>query len=219
MLVLQEGKQVTDLIKEAGKIAIVPSRASGMDGLCAAVGLFRTLKSSGKETALIYPFQIPYDAGDLISKSEIAEVRGSRDLVIGIDYGGTPIEKVNYQIEGSIFKLILHPVSRDFDTKRINFSTSGFNFDLIFSIGAQKLEDHEALFREYGDEIKKSMVINIDNSGRNENYGTMNVVEPENDSLSLLVLHKLTVWNYRIDKEAAKSLLTGISLKKTAPEQ
>lgn len=217
MQIQREGKEVTDLIYEAKKIVVIPCRTSGMDGLCAAIGIYRSLKNASKNVYFVYPHALPYDAGDLISKNEITFIKGTRDLIVSIDYGSTPLEKINYAIEGDVCKIVLHPVSKDFDLNRVKFSTSGFDYDLVISVGAQKLEDHQIIFNEYGDEIKKSFIINIDNSPQNENFGTINVIEPEGGNLCQLVLHKLTAWHYKVDKEVAQALLTGITYKR--PEQ
>ena len=64
------------------------------------------------------------------------------------------------------------------------------------------------------DELKKVPIINIDNSSRNENFATLNVVEPENLNLSQLVLYRIVSWRYKMDREAATALLTGIAYMK-----
>ncbi len=214
MLVLQEGKQVTDLIFEAKRILIAPTKNCGVEGLCAGIGLYKSLKASGKDSYLTYPYPIPDSVAGLLNKTDLTAVRGTRDLVVSIDFGGTDIEKVNYSVEGGICKIVVHPVPKDFDTGRVKFLTGGFNYDLVIFIGAQKLSDHDELFTEFEDELKKVPIINIDNSSRNENFATLNVVEPENLNLSQLVLYRVVSWRYKIDKEAATALLTGISYRK-----
>jgi len=85
MLVLKEGKQVTDLIYEAKNAVVIPTRGSGMDGLCAGIALYRSLKNSGKNVSFMYPYPIPFEAVNLISKDEVTPVKGTRDLVVSID--------------------------------------------------------------------------------------------------------------------------------------
>ncbi len=213
MLILQEGKQVTDLIFDAKNIAVSVAQNSGMDGFCAGVGLYKALRNAGKNVSFLYPYQIDEGLKDLISRDEITQVRGTRDLVVSVDFGGTSIEKINYFVEGNVCNIVLHPVSKNFNSDKVKFSTGGFNYDLMISVGAQRLSDHEILFNEFEDELKKIAVINVDNSNKNENFATINVVEPDSESLCQLVLYKLASWHYKVDKEVAKALLTGISDK------
>ena len=74
------------------------------------------------------------------------------------------------------------------------------------------------MFNEYKEEIKKIFLINIDNSTKNENYGTLNVIEPESGGLCQLVLYKLAAWHYKVDKETAKALLAGITYNASSVE-
>lgn len=210
MLVMQEGKQVTDFIYAAKKILIIPTKQSSLDGFCAGVGLFRSLKAAGKTVDFAYPYQIPPKIEALVSKEEITQVEGTRGLEISVDYNGTPVEKVNYAVEEHVFKLVLHPVAKDFDLSKVSFKSVGFDYDLVISLGAKNLAEHEVLVGEYGQELKETAIINIDNSNINENFGLVNVVEPEAGSLCTLVLQKLVSWHYKIDKDISKILLAGL---------
>ena len=60
----------------------------------------------------------------------------------------------------------------------------------------------------------KADVLNLDNTDRNQRYGTINVVDPSQDSLSLLILTKALKWNLRITGKSAEALLKGISVRK-----
>src|SRR3989344_599318 len=178
MLVLREGKRVPDLIYEAKKVGVMPTNKSGLDGLFAAVGLVLTLKKSGKEAKLIFPYGRPQELSEFVSDKDFSRVKGAKDLVVNIKYGDTEIEKINYFVEGDVCKIVVHPVAKDFDLSKVTFEKTGFDFDLVISLGAQKLEDHDEVVKEFGEDLKKIAVINVDNAPNNENFGTLNVVEP-----------------------------------------
>ncbi len=213
MLVLQEGKQVTDLIKEAKKIAIVPVRADGEDVLSASVGLFKAIKGAGKEVSFLYPYAYSDAFSQHLKKEEVTPVVGTRSLLISVDCSNTPqIKGAKHYVEGEFLRMLVYNVPKDFDVEnKIQFSTVGFDYDLIITMGAQKLADIGPIFREFEDLLDGVNVINIDNSAKNEHFGTINVVEPDSDSMCQLLLYKLGSWNYKVDKEIAKVLLYGIS--------
>ena len=213
MLVLREGKQVTDLIREAKKIAICIAGISGVDGFSAGLGLYKTLKTQGKNATILYPFELPQGAESLISSEEVQKTAGTRDLVVNIDYKDTKIEKVHYYVENEVCHIVLHPVSADFDLNKITYSAGGFDYDLIISIGAKKLNDISDMFSDFADKLKETTVVNIDSSSNNENFASLNVVEPESESLCQLIMSKHIAWHYKIGKETAEALLFGLSHK------
>ncbi len=213
MLVLQEGKQVTDLIKDAKKIAIVPVRSDSEDILSASVGFFRALKGSGKDVSLLYPYSFSDQFSQYLKKDEVTAVVGTRSLLVSVDCSNTPqIKGAKHYVEGEFLRMLIYNVPKDFDIEgKVHFSTVGFDYDLVITLGAQKLADIGPIFREFEDLFEGVTVINLDNSSKNEHFGTINVVEPDTESLCQLMLYKLGSWNYKVDKEIAKVLLYGIS--------
>jgi bifunctional oligoribonuclease and PAP phosphatase NrnA len=52
--------------------------------------------------------------------------------------------------------------------------------------------------------------INIDHHKTNENFGTLNLIEPEEVATSAILANHLPAWGFRITKPVADALLTGI---------
>jgi nanoRNase/pAp phosphatase (c-di-AMP/oligoRNAs hydrolase) len=207
----EKTNQITQAISNAKNIAIFPSKIGEVDAFAAGVGLYHVLKTAEKPVSFIYPGKLPEKCEDLIKDEEITSDVGDRELVVAIDYKNTPASKVHYSTENDILYLSLSPIPRDFDMQRIKAGIKGLNFDLIITIGAQLPEDLGATYKDLESEFKQSKILNLDNTDRNQRFGTLNVVDASEESLSMLVLDKTREWDLKLNKRAAKALLTGIS--------
>ncbi len=204
-------EQIIDLISHARHIAIVPSKVAGADAYCAASGLYYMLASKDKVVSFVHEGKVPEGCEDLIKSDDIASNVSERELVVSIDYSNTPAARVHYSTEEDVFVLKLSPVPMDFDLERVKAKITGFDFDLVFVVGAQKLEDLGSTMRNLEKEFDKAKIVNVDNTERNERFGVANVVDVNAESLSNLVLARGVEWGLTPDKRAGRALLAGIS--------
>ena len=209
----EKSKKFNELIENAKNIAIVPSKLAGADAFSAGVGLYWALKSADKRVSLIYQGKKPEECEGLVPDEEVLSDVLQRELVLSIDYSNTNASKVHYSTDQDVLYLTVSPVTKNFDLKRIKAEIKGFNFDLIITIGAQGLEDFGQFFKELEDEFVKSTILNIDNTSKNTNFGSFNVIDPLQSSLSLMVLSKAVEWKFPPDTKAAKAFLNGVTKK------
>lgn len=210
---IDKTNQIIELFKEAKNIAIMPSKVAGVDAFAAALGLYFILKEENKDITLVYPGARPEEFTDLIDVN-IASNVSQRELVVSVDYTNTDASKVHYSTENDTLYLTISPVSKDFDLSKVKSQIRGYNFDLIITIGAQIPDDFGQTFRDIEGEFFKADILNLDNTERNQRFGTINVIDSNEDSLSLLVMNKSLKWNLRITNKAAEALLKGIARRK-----
>lgn len=210
---IDKTNQIIELLKEAKNIAIVPSKVAGVDAFAAGVGLYFMLKDLNKDVTLIYPGARPDEFSDINDVNITSNVT-QRELVVSVDYSGTEASKVHYSTENDILFLTVSPISKEFDLSKIRSEIKGYNFDLIITIGAQIPDDFGQTFRELEGEFLKADILNLDNTDRNQRFGTINVIDSNEDSLSLLVLNKAPSWELKVNSRAAEALLKGISRRK-----
>ncbi len=209
--------KVATLLNGAKNIAIMTSKVAGLDAYCASVGIYHMLINSEKEVTFIYPGKVPEEGKDLINANKITREVKQRNLVVSIDYSDTQASKVNYTTDEGILYLTISPIPPNFNSReKIRSKIAGYDFDVLFIIGAQNLFDLGQIYRSLDKASKTSKIINIDITDRNERFGFVNVVEPKTSSLSLLVLQKATQWELAPDEKTAKALLKGI-ISKTPP--
>lgn len=211
-------QQLLSLIHEAKDIAVVPARVSETDSFCASAGLYLMLRNKyattpngeKKNVKFLFDGKIPESCEGLLAKEEITTNIQDRELLISVDYAETSASKVQYTTENDILYLKLGPIPKHFDTNRIKSKITGFDFDLVFIVGAQELADLGPIYNNLRPEINKSKKINIDNTKKNTRFGTINVIDDTADTLSSLVFKNSIGWELIPDKAAAKALLTGI---------
>ena len=94
------------------------------------------------------PSKMRVEHSRLVGIDKISEKIGNRNLIISFDYKEDSIEKVSYNVEGEKFNLVIQPRSGypPLDKSSVDFSYEGIDADVIFVIGAQKLEDLGAIY-------------------------------------------------------------------------
>jgi len=208
--------KIAGLIEEAGKIAVIPSKIAKMDAFGAGVALYYMLKEHGKDVSFVYPGRVPDKGKDLIKEEEVTQDIGKRSLIVSIDYSGTEASKVNYTTEDDTLYLHVSPIPADFEKdKKVRSKIVGFDFDLIFVLGAQSILDLGSSFKNLDRNSRTSKIINLDNTEMNERYGFVNIVDNKINSVSQLLMEKVSSWDLNISEKAAKALLEGIIASET----
>ncbi len=212
---LQTNEQIASVIRSAESIAVIPAKGAGIDAFCAGLAMQLMLKSLEKPSKLFYPGELPEACKELVNDSDIMTSFSQRQLTVAIDYSGEHDAKAWYEPEGETLKVKLAPVSKDFDPKlrvRSKLDT-GFDYDTAIIVGANELEDLGDVYNEIRIDLAKSTILNLSNSGKNNRFGSINVIDPTCDSLSQLVIKKAPLWELNITTQAAQALLLGITQK------
>lgn len=206
-------EQAKNLIQNAKNIAIMPSKSGGLDCFSAAVGLYELLVAQDKSCKILYPGKFPEGADDITDENAVISSFTARELTVSIDFSGMHEAKAHYDVDGDTLNLKLGPVSKDFDPElRVRSKLHmGFDYDLIITIGAWELEDFGYVYDELSYEFTKTTILNIDNSNKNTRYGSVNIIDPQAESLTLLILRKAPFWELELNKKAAHILLSSIS--------
>ena len=210
MLVSEDRKHIHDLLHAAGKVAIIAAPERGVDSLAAAIALAGFVTGEGKAVRVVYPAAVDETLKNLASLIEVSQTLGDKQLTISFNFKDSAIEKVNYTTEGSTFKMVLYPVSRNFDLGRINYTFTGPEYDLIVVLGVRNLQELGELYREAEEDFAQAAILNIDTAADNTNFGTINIVEPNYDSLSAMLFAKFSQWGFRPTAMAAEAILLGM---------
>jgi nanoRNase/pAp phosphatase (c-di-AMP/oligoRNAs hydrolase) len=209
---LQKDNYLTEIIEEAGTIAVVIS-PKGAEALGAGVAFACYIEERfNKKVAVLYKGSTAHFNSKIFEAHEVLTDTTSTTLKVVLDYSGTNIEAVDYyKQENSKLVLEIKPVDRNFDMDRIKFEFEGSDFDLIITIGVQKIEELKEILGDSNKNFTDIAVVNIDNSHNNQNYGKINIVDFEADSLVTLVMQKMVEWGYTPSKTVAKTLLASLN--------
>jgi len=209
MLISDDKKHVLDLINGAERILIIPSPKKGVDSLSAAIALGLIAKQLNKEISLVYQGDTPEF---FIKYKDIINIKDSleaKSLIIAINYKDTPVEKINYSVENEVLNLVVTPVPSNFDLNRVSYSKTGTRIDLAIIVGSSSLNDLGAIYSQNYEEFRKMPTLNINNSDEGSQFGTINVIEPEFESLTEMLFNKLALWGFKLNKDIAEVLLLG----------
>lgn len=208
----KNGGHIRAFIKRSKNIVILCA-SRGIDAVSAGVALSKYIEDKyQKSSTVVYEGDVGEINLELAEIHEILSDLEDQTLKIVIDYKGTDIESVDYyKRDGSKLVLEVKPVKRNFDTSRIEYNFEGGRYDLIISIGYRNLKNvlkHLTISRT---DLDNAVIVNIDNSGENENFGRVNIVNLKAKTLSELIFRKFSRWKYVPNTNVSKALLLGLS--------
>ena len=130
-------------------------------------------------------------------------IDGLNQCVITCDLSSTKLKDFSYTVEDNKLKIYLTPQSGQLSDQHLETKTSGFKYDLIIVL------DTEEIYTENQDFFVKTTIINIDHKTSNENYGQINLIDPNYASVSEIIYHYL-LKDHNINAETAQCLLCGL---------
>lgn len=189
---------------------VIPANPT-IDSIASATALYLTIIKLGKNINLACSNPINSDlfAAD---KFQPSLTTGGNSLVISFPYTNGAIDKVDYNIKGDRFNLIIIPRSESYrlNPQEVKYSYTGGEIDYIIVIDCQNLKAIGPLYEENTAQFQGKDIINIDRHLTNANFGTINLVDKKISSTSQLVLQIIQSLRIEIDKEIATNLYTGI---------
>lgn len=190
-------------------VIIVPPNPS-IDAVAASTALYLALNKMGKTVSLVSN-QKP--VSDLVASDKFQSVigAGGDSLMISFPYSDGAIDKVDYNIQGDSFNLVVtpRPGFQKLNPNQVNFSYTGGLIDMIFVIDSPTLNSLGTIYTDNQDQFNGKDIINIDRHLTNAYYGTVNYVNKTISSISELVLSALQAMGVEIDRDMATNLYAG----------
>lgn len=207
-------QELQNLISPAQNIAILLPEKPTADILAAGLAFSGSLTAYGKKNEIYCPSELTVEFSDLIGINKIKTKFESKNLVISFPYAEGSIEKVSYHVADEKFHLVIEPRNNfpTFSEDKIEYNYSGIEADLIFTIGVTRLADLGEVYNNNKSILSQKPIVNIDIKNNNENFGKLNIVEPESISLSEVITSIISFMRLQLDGDSASNLLLGITL-------
>lgn len=193
-------------------VIIVPSNPS-IDAIAASTSLYLALNKMGKTISLACSQKIQ---SDLVASDKFQNIigAGGDSLMVSFPYTDGAIDKVDYNIQGEAFNLIItpRPGFQKLQPNQVNFSYTGGQVDVIFVIDAPTLSSLGIIYTDNQNQFSGKDIINIDRHLTNAYFGTVNYVNKTISSISELVLSILQTLKIEIDRDMATNLYAGASV-------
>ena len=201
-----------DIIQKNSNGAIVLPANPSVDAVAAATALYLGLHKLGKSVTLACSSKINpnFTAGDKF-QSQLSTT--GDNLVISFPYSDGAVDKVDYNIQGSNFNLIITPRQGfpKLEPEQIKYSYTGGILNFILVIDSPTLNALGALYNENERQFQGKDLINIDRHLTNSFYGSVNYVNKTSSSISEMVLKLLQNLGVEIDRDIATNLYAGIA--------
>ena len=194
----------------SGIIIIPPSPTT--DAIAASTSLFLALTKMGKNVSLVCQNK---PESDLLAADKIKNqfATGGDSLMVSFPYTDGAIDKVDYNIQGESFNLVItpRPGFAKLDPSQVNYSYTGGTVDFIVVIDSPTLNSLGTIYSDNQNHFNGRDIINIDRHLTNAFYGSVNLVDKTASSISELVLSVLQELKLEIDRDMATNLHTGMA--------
>ena len=205
--------QIRDLLDRSETVGIVVGKKPSLDAMGAALALYLSLQTSGKKVSVASATEPLVEHSNLVGIDKVrANFEGQGgDLIVSFPYREGEIDKVSYTLDDGALNIVVKPgeLGLSFTEQDVVFRRKGEYPQLIFTIGVPKISDLSSIFGI--NELKDTMIINIDTKIDNQGFGDVIVIAPESSSISEQVAKLLTSLGLEIDLDVAQNLLSGIA--------
>jgi hypothetical protein len=217
--------QLTDLknqLASAKRVLIALPAQTTIDKVAAALTLMLTLKASGKETVTLTTDTLKVSHTNLFGIGEIKSTlpqSSSGNFIVTLEgvvdttTNTVPaLEKLDWYPEGKNLNLVFHTTQgQKFEPFNLTHKYEGGNsFDLIFVIGASSLNDLGEIYSQNNALFTGKIIINLDNSPTNTNFGTINILDQQARTISEMIFQVLQGLGLSLDADSATNLVSGI---------
>lgn len=208
-------QKIKELLEKESNISIVVGKNPNVDDMAAALGLYLTLQTLGKNVSVACPTDPIVELSSLVGINKVKknlQTQEGGDLVVSFPYKEGEIEKVSYTLDNGYLNIVVKAGESglSFSEKEILFKRSNSSFaGTLFVIGTPRLSDLGNLFNPQN--LKDARVINIDNKPDNQGFGDIALVNPRFSSVSEAIVNLINFCGYKMDLDAAQNLLSGIS--------
>jgi hypothetical protein len=204
-------QQTSEAIRQAETIVILTGQHPSVDQVTAVMALASLLRKFEKKVTAIISDNPPASVQALDMGPIDRGLAGSRDFVLKLDVSKVEVDKLRYEVEGSKLNIYLTPFKGAFAPSDVTFGYGEFHYDLAIVLGVPTRARIDRIYEQNAASFETIPVVNLDFHRSNENYGAVNLIEPNASSLcEMLVALSESLQSGSIDGEIATALLMGI---------
>jgi hypothetical protein len=204
--------RIVEIINKSKSGVILIPQNPTVDAIAASTSLYLGLTKMGKSVSLACSNNVQ---SDLTASDKFKNVIGAEGdaLMISFPYVEGSIDKVDYNIQGDFFNLVITPRQGypKLNPNQVNYSYTGGTVDFFVVIDSPTLNNLGSIYTNNQDQFTGKDIINIDRHLTNAYFGTVNYVNKTISSISELILKILQTLNVQIDKDIATNLYAGIA--------
>lgn len=204
-------QQTSEAIRQAESILILTGQRPSVDQVSAVVALGSVLRKFGKKVTTTISDELPAGAKFMPLQYVSHDLGGLRDFIVQVGLDHAEVDKLKYTIENGKLNVHISPFAGGFKSDDVSFAYGDYHYDLILVLGVASYARIDKVYAQNQAVLQQIPVVNIDTHRSNEQYGAINLVEPQAAGLGeLLVALSESLQTGLIDQEIATVLLAGI---------
>ncbi|MBL8031137.1 MAG: hypothetical protein JNK33_02335 [Candidatus Doudnabacteria bacterium] len=205
-------QRVTEQLKKAKRILIALPEVLTIDTTASAVALRAGLGALQKAVVLASSGAVPERTHFLLGSEAIRPLRQSTsDLVITVDTSRAAVGEMTYEVFPGKTVVYVRGAEGGFSPSDVRVTSGELPFDLIITLGVEKLEQLGSLFTNHAELFYAVPKVNIDTSPYNESYGVLNLLVLTSSSLAEVCYRVLrSLGEQATVPGAATALLAGV---------
>src|SRR3989344_4481081 len=204
--------RLNDVLQKSLSGTIVLPQNPTADAVAAATALYLSLNKAGKSVSLACSSKVGFNLTG-VDKIQSQLTTSGDNLVISFPYAEGSIDKVDYNIKGEHFNLIIAPRQGypKLDPKQVKYTYTGGSLDFFIIIDSPTLNSLGPIYTENEKQFQGKEIVNIDRHLTNSFYGTINYVNKTSSSISELIFKLVQNLGIELDRDIATNLYAGIS--------
>lgn len=206
-------QQAIEAIGRSKHLLLITRTAHSVDDLCSVLALAFWLKHQNKSFDIVIPdFENKLYPPYLPKSAEIATRLGSlRSLKITLNVKETPLSELSYDVRDGALDITVVPKHGAWKPQDVGFMSGDARYDLVIAVGAPDRHSLEPIFKHELNTLQEIITINIDSSPANEQWGTINLVNPTRSSACESLYTLFEAWNpQQLTADIATALLAGM---------
>lgn len=204
-------QQTSEAIRQAETILVITGQHPSVDQASAVIALSAILRKFGKKVSAIVTDNPPAATQTLDAGSMERALGGSRDFVLKVDVTKVEVDKLRYEVQDGKLNIYLTPFKGSFAPSDVTFGYGAFHYDLAIVLGVPTRARIDRIYEQNSASFETIPMVNLDFHRSNENYGAVNLIEPNASSLcEMLVALSESLQSGIVDAEIATALLMGI---------
>ncbi len=206
-----EVAKAIELLEKSEHPALVLPPNPSLDVLASAEVLLNVLEQLDKKAGLLSPAPSPDFPEEKYLRKIFSALPPPREFIISIDSDNTSVGQLRYEKTESGLEVILSPKSTPIKENYLSFREGKVLCDCLVALGIDDLINSAENYGVTPDFFTETPIVNIDFSGKNKNYGEINLLDSNRLSISEVVYDFISSWRPEIlDRDSATLLLAGI---------
>lgn len=180
-----ENSKAIELIEKSERIGMVLPRDPNIDTLASVEVFWRVLEERGKIVGLLGNEAKKSVFPNLFKKVAAGSVL-PKEFIVSLDTAQSPVGEMRYEKGDGRIDIVFSPKHLPIHPDTVSFREGRVRCDLLVAFGVQDLEKDAADINT-PELFTQTPIINIDRSGKNQNFGEVNLLAPNMSSLAEIV--------------------------------